>query len=69
MADLQTCCNPPSNSKDKLAGGAPTKGNGTSTPTPAVFYALTSALPQAPALAQAPTPTPGPLNRYINEDL
>ena len=47
------CQNPPSTGKDKPAGLAPTEGNDTYTPAPAVFCAPIPAPPAAPALAPA----------------
>ena len=61
MAGPKTQCNLPPAGKDELAGGAPSKGSGTSTPTSAAFRALTPAL--APASALSP---PG---KYTDKDL
>lgn len=44
--------------RDEFAGAAPTKGNGTHIPTPAISHALTPSLATAPALALAPALTP-----------
>lgn len=63
MAGPKICHNPPPTSGDKLAEGAPTKSNGTSTPTLVIFCIPTLALAQVPAFDS------GQLGRYTNKDL
>ena len=55
------CRNPPPAGKDKLTGGAPTKGSGTNTLMPAVSHAPTP----APALDVIAAPAPAPTDELF----